>query len=420
MCNTGTGACVECVSNAECAMNGAEKECSPNGECVECTDSTQCMAADAALCDTASGAFTCIGCRNNDECGKLNSLCRTTNGVCVECVEQSNCSDKPGASLCSTGGTCVPCSIDAHCAAVTGLNACLVAANDARCVECVDNAECVGKMGRPACKTTNTGAATGPGDVNACVQCVSNADCTNPSASKCDQNVCVPCAVNADCAQPGLGVCDLSGGADGGVAQCVQCTGPQFQACASGANVCNSLTRQCETFAVGSADGNCDTCVSDAHCDTDTRCVQEKVGSTGYFCFPVNNPTCTAIPFSVLSTGTIDNPTQTACTLRRTSCAAILDFDSQACEDDADCGLTGVADGICVSAGARGDFCSVPCTGASDCAGGLCSGGVCNSEAAPEGGHRMIRPLSAIARNARCAAATLRSQPAFALWSAAR
>lgn len=381
VCNTATGACVQCTDNSQCTMLGANTQCElTSGTCVQCTDSSQCMAADAARCETAPGAanrFRCVGCTDNPECGKLNALCRTSNGVCVECLELAGCSDDASNSFCSSGGACVPCAIDAHCAAVTGLNACLVAGGDARCVECVDSQDCVGKMGRPACKTTNSGAATGPGNINECVECVSNADCTNPSASKCVGNACVPCTANADCAQPGLGVCDLSGGADGGAAQCVQCTGTQFQACANGANVCNSLTRQCTNFAVGSADGNCDPCVSDAHCDTDTRCVQETVGSTGYFCFPVNSPTCNSVPFSVLTTGTIDNGSQTACTLRRTSCAAFLDFDSQSCDADTDCGLPDVADGICTSAGARGDFCSLPCTGASDCAGGACAGGVC-------------------------------------------
>jgi len=286
-------------------------------------------------------------------------------------LELAGCSDDPTTSFCSAGGACVPCAVDAHCAAVPNLKACSVVGNDARCVECVNDTHCVGNRDGLACKTSNGGAAAGPGGINECVECVSNANCTNPAASKCVQNDCVPCTANADCTQPGLGVCDLSGPA--GV--CVQCTGTQRQAC--GANVCDSLRRVCTNLAVGSADLPCDPCVSDAHCDTDTRCVQEKVGSSGYFCFPVNDPTCTSNPFSVLSTGTIDSPSQTACTLQRTSCAAFLDFDNQACEIDADCGLPNVADGICTSGGGQGDLCSIPCTGASDCAGGPCSGGVC-------------------------------------------
>jgi hypothetical protein len=388
VCRVGDGMCVQCTTDLNCSGSLTTPRCEPaSGTCVQCADSSQCLQPNAAHCEVALNApagtrFTCVGCQDpggglspNIDCGAkpgVPPLCRTNDGLCVDCTQNSECPYTDTTSRCTPAGVCGRCAVDGDCSLVTDKHACLGTGGNARCVECVDNGDCTGNTDGPICKTTNGGNTLLP--VNTCVQCVSNADCTNPSASKCSSNQCVPCAVNGDCsAQPGLGVCDTAGGADGGAPQCVQCTGLQRQAC--GANVCNSLTRVCTAFGLGSATLNCDVCVSDAHCAPDTRCVLESSGSGGYFCLPVPNPGCTSFPFSVMATGTIDSATQAVCQFRRTTCDAFLDFAVTACNGDQECGIPSVAaDGICANSGT----CSLPCTDPTDCAGGGCAGGVCD------------------------------------------
>jgi hypothetical protein len=170
-----------------------------------------------------------------------------------------------------------------------------------------------------------------------------------------------------------LGVCDISGGA--GV--CVECTGLSRVAC--GARACNSITKVCSPFAVGSA-GLCEDCVSDAHCGATQRCVQETFSTTplGFSCFPLAQAgSCPQTPFAGLATiATIDTPSQQMCLLRRTTCAGFNQSNSRPCTADLDCGEANEDDGRC---GGNG-LCSLPCTSGIDCPSGdvaSCLGGVC-------------------------------------------
>jgi hypothetical protein len=291
----------------------------------------------------------------------------------VECLDNASCSGDDFRSRC-LAEACAPCRVGQDdCAAIEGKTACAAISGVNRCVECASNADCSVDLGGPACKLTAVGNPNLP--TNTCVECVVDADCTSPGASNCVQNQCQPCAVDADCsAQAGRAICDLAGGADGGTPECVECTGPKATAC--GTNVCNSLLRTCTDAPIGDA-GLCEACLSDAHCaGTNRRCVAHSLSGGGFFCFLINTTTCTSAPFTVLTTGTIDNASQAACVLRRASCQAFLDFDITSCNEDSDCGL-GNGDGVCSDAGPRGDICSLPCMGASDCAGGSCFDGAC-------------------------------------------
>jgi hypothetical protein len=368
------GICLQCLSGADCsAVPGANVCDTMRGACVECTLSSQCADINQSRCDIAS--HTCEPCTGDLDCAGKNAprdQCQVAVGRCVECEANGDC-DSVNASRCNTG-LCARCANNDDCSHLTTTPACVGGGgNNARCVQCTTNTDCT-SPGLAVCKTV---PGNGPAPANTCVECVANGDCTNPSASRCVQNECVPCALNTDCGLPGLGVCDLTGGADGGEPQCVACTGPQRQAC--GAFVCNSLLRTCTNRPAGGA-SLCDDCVSDDECAGGRRCAFHTFDtSSGYFCFPVSNPTCgNEAPFSVVSIGSIDNATATACLPRLTTCSAYLDFDVQTCVNDEGCGLENVEDGLCRDAGQPGLLqCTLPCTGAGDCAGGSCAGGAC-------------------------------------------
>jgi hypothetical protein len=371
------GTCVECLGDGDCTSGLLEHTCeTTTGQCVECLATAQCPRADSAHCETqpnvpSSPQYSCVGCRDNTDCGgkAIPGLCNTVTGVCVNCVENGDCADDPTRSRCQNG-TCAVCSLDSDCLAITGLGACL---NTVGCVECVNDNHCEDNPDGAVCKST---AGPGSAAVNTCVQCVDDADCPSPTASACsNDNRCVACASDDDCSHVRsgntvLGLCDAG--------TCVQCTGPRRAAC--GMNVCNSITRQCTSFPVASAE-LCETCVSDAHCAASQRCATHLFGSTnvGNFCFPVatgTGTTCNLTPYSIPTTlTTLDGVSTSLCMLRRTTCEGIADFGNQSCDVAADCGVASLDDGRCAT-----DTCSIPCTDSTDCfdpSPNSCLGGFC-------------------------------------------
>lgn len=391
LCNPtlGSGTCVQCLDNGDCTT-GLERTCETTlGQCVECLSTSECGRYDTAHCQTEPSTdplrrqYSCVGCVDNVDCGGKNipGLCRVSDGACVDCVDNGDCAGAGNEALSRCqNGTCGVCVADTDCAAFTGLGACKTGVG---CVECVDPSDCTGNPAGTVCKTT---AGPGTAPINTCVECQTNTDCTSPGASVCSNNQCVPCTdgVDAGCshidgngATAGglLGVCDSG--------TCVQCTGARRAACANSANVCDSSTKTCTAFPVGSA-ALCSTCVSDAHCGTTERCATHLFGAAnlGSFCFPIGTgtgTTCNRTPYSQPTPmTTVDGVLANLCTLRRTTCAGLADVTAnQSCDANADCGETGQDDGRCDTGSGT---CSVPCTGNDDCFDPTimsCLGGIC-------------------------------------------
>jgi hypothetical protein len=296
----------------------------------------------------------------------LGELCRASDGRCVECLSDAECSGSPAASVCSRDGSCTACTIDDDCTPFSGKTSCLPGRG---CVECTSNADCTGNAAGPICNVPNGGEVLGSAPTNTCVKCTSNADCSSPDASRCETNRCVSCETNLDCSHV-----DSTPGAGGGVplnvcdgGSCVQCTGLQRDAC--GANVCDSITKQCTAFPAGGAD-LCEACLSDAHCAPDARCVEQTVGleSIGFFCFPLqSNGFCTQ-SFAEISPAiaTIDTPSALVCLQRLTTCPAYLNYTSGLdCADEADDEACG-PEGLC-ELDVTGFNCTISCVGQDDC-----------------------------------------------------
>jgi hypothetical protein len=297
-----------------------------------------------------------------------------SDGECVQCEDNGDCAGDPATSRCNAGtGLCSACQLDGDCNAIAGARACSGGAN-ARCVECTSDAFCASNPNGRACNTTT----------NSCVECVTDAHCPGAGASRCLDNQCVPCVNDGGGSHCGhivsgatvLGVCDVSAGANAGV--CVQCTGPQRAAC--GTFACNSQTKVCSPFQVGSA-SLCGDCVSDAHCPSTQRCALEQFDGSSlgqYSCFPVDQAgDCPQTPFAGLNTvSTIDGVSEALCLLRQTTCAGFNQAANRNCTVDTDCGEDGLDDGRCDVA--LTGLCTIPCISGLDCpSGGGCSGGSC-------------------------------------------
>lgn len=133
-CN-GTGACAQdhtchpfCTSNADCAENdqqdiiGNGDICNTtSGACVECVTAADCTDPEAPLCSEQN---RCVACSVDADCSAPTPFCSQLNrggqgqnqreNVCVACLVATDCSaTKP---ICSTmTGACVACQTDADC-----------------------------------------------------------------------------------------------------------------------------------------------------------------------------------------------------------------------------------------------------------------------------------------------------------------
>ncbi|HWA77848.1 MAG TPA: hypothetical protein VG937_36185 [Polyangiaceae bacterium] len=128
----------QCATDPDCALFGSARFCD-QGFCVECKngDSNQC---------------------NFD---RLRNICNVKKDICVECTGPQHCDDPYPA--CNSQGSCV---------------------------ECVDDFQCT-KEPRTTCDTQHF----------RCVECMDENDCRDPKFPRCDMqfHTCVECTKPSDC-----------------------------------------------------------------------------------------------------------------------------------------------------------------------------------------------------------------------------
>lgn len=229
-----------CSAQEECT-GGAT--CDPCGRCVGgsdlCTGDDDC--AEGERCE--AGSCVDAGCASDEDCGSGESCiegscvvtdckkagcsdglnCREADGLCVECLSDSYCTDAEAPFCENDSGTCVGCRSDLDCTA--GLRC----SPDFACVSCVENSDC--SEPTPVCNQA----------LGACGLCNTDDDC--PSGSHCREDAtcylgpehgeactpdgsCAPgflciggtCAASCDLYEPdcpsGTG-CDLLGNGEG-------------------------------------------------------------------------------------------------------------------------------------------------------------------------------------------------------------
>jgi len=99
----GSGVCVQCITNGDCILNTTKPICD-SSFCRECQNDLECPFPK--LCDLDFGA--CVDCLNNSQCSdESKSICDPISKSCRECLEDSDCPHR-----CDTdSGKCVRCLI---------------------------------------------------------------------------------------------------------------------------------------------------------------------------------------------------------------------------------------------------------------------------------------------------------------------
>ncbi len=257
-CNTGAGACVQCLIDGDCTGGGY---CS-GGRCVECLSDSHCTEAGKSGCNLVTKTcqcgsdFDCMDVDGRHSCRMGGCACTSDLGCGLEeaCfggleavwedADQDKVMDKDEIIQSAVGGECaeVECETSGDCDgtevclfAGTPNNACgcdsdddctnpdrkisaagfAVCAASGRCVECTEDADCVGVSPSGKCNT----------ETMTCIQCTQDSHCAGINlAEKCDTDAgtCIYCDSDAQCSTAGEG-----GSCAGGECTCTadgQCT----------------------------------------------------------------------------------------------------------------------------------------------------------------------------------------------------
>ena len=105
ICDPTSGACVECVNDADCDGD----RCGPSQTCVECLVDQDCETGK--VCDLL--ALECMTpCTSSATCLGDTSLCHPLRFLCVECIQDADCDEE----RCHPAkAECVECISDADC-----------------------------------------------------------------------------------------------------------------------------------------------------------------------------------------------------------------------------------------------------------------------------------------------------------------
>jgi hypothetical protein len=181
ICDTGTGDCIGCKTNADCTGTMHPLCDTATDRCVDCLENKDCGAA-APRCYL--GDHMCVECLSNSDCGSAQPICQPGDFTChAGCTSNSQCSGV--TPLCNTvDSQCVQCLANTDCPSTAPL----CNTDGGECAVCLTNMDCKDPT-KPICD--NMGGGGGGGGPVACVQCVRDSDCP-ATAPNCRQNVCGP------------------------------------------------------------------------------------------------------------------------------------------------------------------------------------------------------------------------------------
>lgn len=171
----------ECKESSDCF--GLKKECDTKKNiCVHCLSSNDCSTKpdNKINCDLLTN--TCVECLFSTDCSSNtdgNTHCNATTKSCVECLTSETClTNTDGKTHCNTNNECVECLENTDCSESTN-NICNISTNT--CVECNVNSDCI----NGDCNTSTNIC----GDSDTSVSCNLDSDCQN--GEKCINNICV-------------------------------------------------------------------------------------------------------------------------------------------------------------------------------------------------------------------------------------
>jgi hypothetical protein len=166
ICSATTHTCQPCATDSDCAGStpACQKTGALAGECTQCsgTNLTACSMV-APVCDSQTG--TCVGCQTNADCAGSSPICNLSTNTCRACQASADCASFSGDPVCATTGMkqgqCVACQSNGDCPANRSF--CDTATNT--CTGCVTSADCSGAM--PICSAS----------LGACLPCNSDTQC---------------------------------------------------------------------------------------------------------------------------------------------------------------------------------------------------------------------------------------------------
>lgn len=306
LCDTATGRCEACVSDADCASTAVQgarclsdekgnKQCgcredshckgNRNGPTCHagyrrctCAADAQCTTAPYTLCTLVhkGGAYAQChkACASPTDCGK-GLACLFASSKCGECLSDAHCTAS-SAPHCQAGtSTCVACTKDSQC---TG-SAKYCAPTLGICRQCLSDAHCAGTKATPHCDPL----------YQSCFECAEDKHCKGGYTwgNRCIFNMFVGricrCESSADCAGSAMGPtcfatfmkCSCAKDADCTVAPHTKCLLPYPGAAYKRCQKPCTTDAQCVSLGMApvchKASGACVGCLTDADCATGTK-----------------------------------------------------------------------------------------------------------------------------------------------------
>jgi len=273
VCDLGRGACVPCVTAADC---GPAHVCSQNAclPAVPCKSDIACKGS-GQVCDKTAGA--CVDCVTAGDCGNgeqcvagicqpaiacgsskdCPAVCDPASGLCVACLDATDCGD---GQACSGLHQCVPATCKATTCSGGASFACKAGGwNYAAGIDCADGNTCTTDACTSGSGCSNVVNTTPCDDGNACTvgDGCALGSCVGAASDCNDNNSCT-----ADSCDTGKGCLHTAqgGGCDDGSACTVadQCVG----------SVCGGAAVSCEDGEFCTADA-CDVALGCGHLPRD-------------------------------------------------------------------------------------------------------------------------------------------------------
>jgi hypothetical protein len=115
--------CVQCKVDKDCAVTYAGACNTATGLCRFCASDAQCAIGPVKMmtgkCSASTG--TCVACSTNADCAFFDSTFRVCkHDVCVQCETDADCSGQPMKGCDLPSGTCSRCTSSAECCPAKG------------------------------------------------------------------------------------------------------------------------------------------------------------------------------------------------------------------------------------------------------------------------------------------------------------
>jgi hypothetical protein len=193
LCDPQSGLCV-----ASCVLSDGGTDCdagvcqTSTGFCVGCLSDSDCSGgAGNPFCGTDFDAGNyCFQCRNAGDCPMSTPGCASTGHFCGACAVSSDCPSSPSSLAYCQSFACGPSCVlpDGGVSCSSGL----CKTSTGVCVNCLSDSDCTGTGGLTPYCLSDIDAG------NRCVGCVENSQC---APWPCDSvyNFCGYCGVDSDC-----------------------------------------------------------------------------------------------------------------------------------------------------------------------------------------------------------------------------